>query len=207
MQVNNTNDQTLDSYNKTVTKYIDTSPQVVDGDLKAWIDKNLDMLGNEPKILEIGSGSGKDADYFASRGFDMELTDASQGFVDHLVKAGKKARLLNVLTDDLGTEYDMVFADAVFLHFNRDQLGLVLNKVHSSLKSGGRLVFSLKAGSGEEVTERKLDVPRYFCFWEADEIEVVLKNAGFSKIDIMPVSDYRGDARPAWLLIGAVKAA
>lgn len=204
--MNDANDQTVASYNQSVTKYIDTSPQVVDGDLKAWIDKNLGKLTGVPKILEIGSGSGKDADYFTSKGFDMELTDASQGFVDHLIEAGKKARLLNALTDDFGTGYDMVFADAVFLHFNRDQLDLVLGKVYASLKTNGRLVFSLKAGSGEETTERKLDVPRYFCFWEADEIRKVLTNAGFSKIEIESIGDYRGDARPDWLLIDAVRA-
>lgn len=205
MTMDDTNGQTVDSYNQAVIKYINTSPQVVDGDIKVWIDKNLEKLGREPKILEIGSGTGKDADYFASKGFAMELTDASQGFVEHLIKTGKKSRLLNALTDDLGMGYDMIFADAVFLHFNRGQLDLVLKKVYAALKLDGRLVFSLKAGSGEETTERKLDMPRYFCFWGADEIEVVLRNAGFSQIEITLTGDYRGNSRPDWLLIDAVK--
>lgn len=204
--MNDSNDRTVISYNQAVARYINTSPQIVDGDLKVWIDKNLEKLGSEPKILEIGSGSGKDADYFASKGFAMELTDASQGFVDHLIKTGKKARLLNALTDDFGAGYDMIFADAVFLHFNREQLNLVLGKVYASLKSNGRLVFSLKAGSGEETTERKLDAPRYFCFWEADEIKELLIKAGFTEIEIELIGDYRGNVRPDWLLINAVRA-
>lgn len=203
--MNDANDQTVASYNTTVRTYIDTSPQTVDGNVKIWIDKNLAMLGSKPKILEIGSGSSKDADYVASRGFDMEVTDASQGFVDHLIKTGKKARLLNALTDDLGTGYDMVFADAVFLHFNRRQLALVLGKVYASLKPNGRLVFSLKEGRGEEMTKHKLGVPRYFSFWEADEIKKLLTSVGFGDVQIKLNADYRGTTRPAWLLVDAVK--
>src|SRR5665213_629565 len=101
-----TNRQTLDSYNETVAKYIQTSPQKVDDRLRSWIDKSLANLNTKAKILEIGSGSGKDADYFESKGYAVKRTDASQGFVDYLLAKGKKAQLLNALTDDLGTGYD-----------------------------------------------------------------------------------------------------
>ena len=203
--MDDTNNQTLAGYNKSVSKYIETSPQTVDGDLKAWIDRNLSKIQLSAKILEIGSGTGKDADYFASRGYAMELTDASQGFVDHLVANGKKARLLNAITDDLGVGYDMVFADAVFLHFTRQQLKDVLKKVYAALKPNGRIAFSLKAGTGEEITERKLDVPRYFCFWEAKDITGLLMGTGFKDVEITIIDDYRGKGRPDWLLIDAVK--
>ena len=199
------NDQTISSYDKTVAKYIDTSPQKVDGHLKAWIDKNLKQMDKTAKILEIGSGSGKDADYFSSKGYQMELTDASQGFVDHLVKSGRPARLLNAITDDLGKDYDMVFADAVFLHFNPEQLEKVLSKIFDALKPDGRIVFSIKAGSGEEVTNRKLDVNRYFCYYQANDIKDLLEKAGFINIEIETIDDYRGKSRPDWLLVTAIK--
>jgi SAM-dependent methyltransferase len=204
--MNNLNDQTVKGYDKTVTKYIDTSPQKVDGQLKAWIDKNLKQIDKTAKILEIGSGSGKDADYFESLGYKVELSDASQGFVDHLIKNGKPARLLNAITDDLGGDYDMVFADAVFLHFNPEQLEKVLSKVFEALKPNGLIVFSLKAGSGEEVTDRKLDVNRYFCYWQADDIKKLLVKNGFTDIEIKTIDDYRGKARPDWLLVNANRA-
>ncbi len=203
--MNNLNDQTVKGYDKTVAKYIDTSRQKVDGHLKAWIDKNLKSMDKTSKILEIGSGSGRDADYFESLGYKMELSDASQGFVDHLSKNGKSARLLNAITDDLGSDYDMVFADAVFLHFNPEQLGRVLSKIFEALKPNGLIVFSLKAGSGEEVTDRKLDVNRYYCYWQADDIKKLLVKNGFINIEIETIDDYRGKARTDWLLVNANK--
>lgn len=201
----NENDQTVAGYDKTIEKYVETSPQIVTPELQTWIDKNLTMLPPKAKILEIGSGSGKDADYFKAKGFDMELTDASQGFVDYLNSRGKKARLLNALMDDLGTGYDMVFADAVLLHFTPQQMKKVLRKIYSALNIKGRVVFSLKIGQGEEITERKLEVPRYFCYWNEIDITERLTENSFVDIAIETIDDYRGKARHGWLLIDALK--
>ncbi len=203
--MNDMNDQTLSSYNKRVDKYIETSPQIVDGHIKAWIDKNLASIDKGTKILEIGSGSGKDSDYFESKGYEMELTDGSQGFVDYLNSKNKKARLLNALTDDFGSNYGVVFADAVFLHFNPDELALVLKKAYQALNPKGKLVFSLKAGEGEEITERKLDATRYFCFWEEKDIRTLLEKSGFINIEVDTTGDYRGGSRPDWLLISSIR--
>jgi SAM-dependent methyltransferase len=203
MQMDDLNNQTVKGYDKTVAKYIDTSPQKVNGQLKAWINKNLKQIDKTAKILEIGSGSGKDAAYFESLGYRMELSDASQGFVDYLIKNGKSARLFNAITDELDGDYDMVFADAVFLHFNPEQLEKVLRKIFKALKPKGLIVFSLKAGNGEEVTDRKLGVNRYFCYWQADDIKKLLLKNGFTNIEIQTIDDYRGKDRPDWLLVNA----
>lgn len=200
-----TNPQTLATYNTKVQTYIDTSPNEVFGPLQVWIDSNLDALSKDAKILEIGSGTGKDAKYIASKGYTMELTDASQGFIDYLRSEGLEARLLNAIEDDLGENYDMIFADAVFLHFTEPELRLVLNKVHTALNPIGRLAFTLKAGEGEESTTRKMDAPRYFHFWLEEEISQILKETGFTEVTITTDEDFRGEGRPDWLHITALR--
>lgn len=199
------NKETVNAYNSSVDKYIAESPQIVSGELKEWIDGNLSKLDNQSRILEIGSGSGKDADYFYSQGYRMELTDASQGFVDYLNKKGHSARLLDILSDSIDVNYDMIFADAVFLHFTEDELLYVLKKAHSALRSEGRLAFTLKVGQGEETTTRKLDVPRYFHYWMQEDIERLLKEAGFSDFSSKSDTDYRGESRPNWLYVTAIR--
>lgn len=201
----NSNTQTLATYNTKVQTYIDTSPNEVFGPLQVWIDSNLDALSKDAKILEIGSGTGKDAKYIASKGYTMELTDASQGFIDYLRSEGLEARLLNAIEDDLGENYDMIFADAVFLHFTEPELRLVLNKVHTALNPIGRLAFTLKAGEGEESTTRKMDAPRYFHFWLEEEISQILKETGFTEVTITTDEDFRGEGRPDWLHITALR--
>lgn len=200
-----TNLDTLETYNHTVDKYIETLPQQVSGDLKKWIDEALSNLDKTARILEIGSGSGKDATYFLSRGYKMELTDASTGFVDYLNQNGFSARLLNILEDDLGSGYDMIFADAVFLHFTASELRLALKKSFQAIKPRGRLAFALKAGDGEESTTRKLDLPRYFHFWSIDSIKEILEELNFRDVNIWAGKDSRGGERPDWLHIVAIR--
>ena len=203
MQISNA--QTLATYNKKVQTYIDTSPSEVFGPLQVWIDSNLEALSKDARILEIGSGTGKDAKYIASKGYTVELTDASQGFIDHLRSEGLEARLLNAIEDDLGENYDMIFADAVFLHFTEPELRLVLNKVHAALNPTGRLAFTLKAGEGEESTTRKMEAPRYFHFWFEEEIRQILQETGFGEVTITSDEDFRGEGCPDWLHITALR--
>ena len=138
-------------------------------------------------------------------GYRVELTDASQGFVDYLLKKNKNARMLNILTNDLETDYDLIMAMAVFLHFNPKELILVLNKVAAAFKPSGRLLFSLKVGKGKEVTSSKLDAQRYFCYYSADAINQLLTEIGFRPINIKTNADFRGKDRPDWLLVSALK--
>lgn len=203
--MNVTNKETIEAYNRAFDKYIEESPQFVSDELKLWIDDNLSHLDKSAKILEIGSGSGKDANYFASQGYSMELTDASDGFVEYLNRTGYVARRLNILVDDIQSNYDMIFADAVFLHFTEEELMFVLYKSYKAIKDGGRLAFTLKVGDGEESTNRKLDAPRYFHYWQKAEIEKILKNVGFSNVYINAGDDFRGEDRPDWLYISAIR--
>ncbi|MBI4948159.1 methyltransferase domain-containing protein [Candidatus Berkelbacteria bacterium] len=200
------NKQTIDTYNKKAIEYIKSSPKFVDGKLKNWIDKNFaKLIPGKSKILELGSGSGKDADYIKSLGFDIELTDASKSFVEYLVRQGKNARLLNAITDEFGQIYDLIFANAVFLHFNKKELKIVLKKIFDSLNQNGLIAFSVKAGEGEEVTTRKLNAPRYFCYWSEPELKKVLTEIGFKEISIEITEDYRGKHKPDWLFVSAKK--
>jgi hypothetical protein len=93
----------------------------------------------------------------------------------------------------------------VFLHFTRYELRTVLIKVYQALKPGGRVVFSLKAGDGDELTERKLDSKRYFCYWQPEVIEHLLSVLEFTQVRTIIIDDYRGKIQPDWLLISALK--
>lgn len=201
-----TNDQTITAYDKSIKRYVESTPQKVDGHIKIWLDKCLSQIDKTAKILEVGVGHGKDSDYIESKGFSVERTDASEGFLDYQKQLGRKARKLNVLTDEINDSYDMILADAVLLHFNKDEIRSVLAKVFSALKNNGIFAFSLKEGEGEEVTDRKLGHMRYFHFWKKAEIHELLKETGFIGIDIEEANDYRPD-RPGWLHVITKKVA
>jgi SAM-dependent methyltransferase len=178
------NDKTLQSYANHVQDYVAGTPQVVEGEFKAWINRALKLVPKHGTVLELGSAFGRDAAYIESKGFKVIATDAVQGFVDLLRQSGHEARLLNVLTDDFGRGYDMLFANAVLLHFKPDQVKEILQKAYQSLKPGGVLVFSVKRGNGSAWSRAKLNAPRYFYYWERDDLEAMIQAIGFEIIEL-----------------------
>ena len=102
--------------------------------------------------------------------------------MDFLSKNGHSARLFNILTDEFDATYDLIFANAVFLHFQPNELETILKKIPQGLNRGGLLSFSLKYGEGEEWTVEKLGLPRYFCYWNEERIMAMLVKQGYEVI-------------------------
>lgn len=179
-----TNTTTLQSYEGHIQEYIDGTPQTVDGVVQEWLDAAVAGLPKNAKILEFGSAFGRDASYLQSLGYSVECTDATEGFVDLLQQKGFSARKLNAITDDINGSYALVLANAVLLHFTRDETADVLQKVLRALNPGGKFAFTLKQGEGEKWTENKLNAPRYFCYWTQEHISQLLTESGYSDVKV-----------------------
>ncbi len=182
--MNSDNDKTLQAYNANIQDYVAANRQVVEGGMKVWLDNVLKLVPEGGRILEIGSGYGRDAAYMETLGYDVLRTDAAEGFVDLLKSQGHKAEKLNALTDDFGSSYDLVFAHAVFLHFKPEELKLVLHKCFDCLKPGAVLAFSVKEGEGDGYPDDYLGGSRYFRFWKKPELQEVTEATGFSSVEI-----------------------
>lgn len=180
----NDNQVTLQSYATGIQEYVDGTPGEVTGNVKAWIDHTLALLPAQARIIEIGSAFGRDARYMEDQGFVVNRTDATEGFVKLLWKEGYSAQVFNILADPFDAAYDLIFANAVFLHFNPQELQSVLHKVHGALTDKGLLSFSVKHGEGKEWTTAKVGNPRYFCYWHADAMKTLLETTGFHVIEI-----------------------
>jgi SAM-dependent methyltransferase len=178
--MSDSNEQTLRAYDANVRAYVEGTQHQVGGPPRDWMDRALDGLAPTARIIEIGSAFGRDAAYIASKHFAVECTDAAPGFVAELRARGFDARLFNVLTDAFGDAYDLILANAVLLHFDREVLPGVLAKARAALNAGGRLAFSLKGGDGEGWSSAKIGAPRYFCYWRAEQLAPLLRAAGFA---------------------------
>jgi SAM-dependent methyltransferase len=166
------NRRTLASYVKHVSEYLAGTETILAGPEKAWIDSGLEQLEPGARILEIGSGPGRDATYIEQRGYEVKCTDASVAFVEYLRGQGIAAQVLNVLSDPSPTGFDLILANSVLLHFSRDELGTVLGKLAEALAAGSLCAFSLKRGDGEEWSDHKLNAPRFFCYWQSESLAV-----------------------------------
>lgn len=195
------NDQTLRAYDENVRAYVEGTAQAVSGPPQQWMDRALDGLSPAARIIELGSAFGRDAAYLASRHFAVECTDAAPGFVAELFARGFQARRFNVLTDAFDGAYDLILANAVLLHFDRAQFARVLEKARAALTPGGRLAFSLKSGEGEGWSSAKLGAPRYFCYWRAEQLAPLLREAGFADWSIVEARMNRAHAD--WIYVVA----
>ncbi len=135
------------------------------------------------KGLEIGIGTGIDLIQL-NKYFEMEGSDYSEIFIERFQQKNHEINvfLYDVLTMDLETKYDFIYANKVFQHFTTEQLKLVLKKEYNHLNTNGKLIFTLWRGD-IEATEIIGDDLR-FTYYQLEDIKKVIDDVGLYKIEI-----------------------
>lgn len=202
--MNNENDnaRTLQSYQEKTQEYVEGTPPI-DDTIKSWLDESLALIPKDGKILEVGSGFGRDAEYIREKGFEIECSDAVPNFVELLQEKGFATRTLDLLNDEIDGSYDMVLADAVLLHFTPEESESVTRKVHKALNPGGIFALRMKRGNGPVWTEEKLGEPRYFYYWQPDDLKKMLEGCGFEWLSM--TESFTGHNRASWMHVIARK--
>lgn len=176
-RVRSDNEVTLAAYEQAAEKFRETIPHGPSETMDRWLDRIGEVLPAGASVLEIGSGTGEDAIELEARGYRVRRTDAARSFVEMIRADGFAADQLNAITDDLGGPYDLVFADAVFLHFDRAELTSVLRKAR---RAAAHLAFTTREGVGGEWSNRFLDLPRRFNSWQEQPLRDLLTETGWT---------------------------
>ena len=206
-----TDRDTVRSYDAAAAEYAAEAAIMPD-----WVAQEIDAfvarLSGSGRVLEIGSGGGRDAAAFEARGISVRRTDVSKGFVDLLRTKGFEADLLDPLTDDLadpqspGMPYDGVWACASLIHVARQDLGTVLRRLAEATRTGGPLHVSVREGDGEDVsTHGSAAAPRHYVetYWRESALRSVLTDAGWI---VGEVHRYVGRPGDLWLSVRAHRA-
>ncbi|MBJ2157666.1 class I SAM-dependent methyltransferase [Variovorax sp. IB41] len=165
-------DRTIASYEASAREYNaivagHRPPEIVDA-----LRRMMQFVPAGGSVLEIGSGSGQDADFIESLGGIVRRTDAAQAFLDLQAERGKKGELLNVVTDALGGPYSAILAMAVLIHVDRAQVAPVLRKVFDALEPGGVFLAGMRIGEGETNDDYQT------VYWAKDRFAEALEAAG-----------------------------
>jgi len=179
----------------------------------AHLNRFVDAVGTQARVLEIGSGPGRDALELERIGLSVRRTDVSPGFIRLLREAGHFADRLDPLTDDLtdplrgGAAYDGVWANASLLHVRRARLPAVLARLAAVTRARGSLMVTLKEGDGEGWSVHgHVGAPRYFTYWREEPLRAHLGDAGWVVEEVR-----RGDSAPldrpseSWLAVFATR--
>lgn len=75
------------------------------------------------------------------------------------------------------------------LHFTKQEFSQVLKNIKKILNKKGLFSFNVKQGIGEEFSNQKVKGPRFFKYWEKEELENTLKQEGFTILYLTIVDD------------------
>ncbi|WP_227466947.1 methyltransferase [Nocardioides lijunqiniae] len=181
---------TVGAYDAAALDYRDAT-QVMPDSGRRVIRAFADSLRAGARVLEIGSGGGRDARALEDVGLSVRRTDVTPSFVSLLRDTGVDADVLDPLTDDLddparpGQPYDGVWAGASLLHVARADLPVVLTRLAAATRPGGALRMSVKEGDGEGwSTHGVVRAPRMFVYWREQPLRSVLDAAGWLVEDV-----------------------
>jgi len=156
--------------------------------------------GKPARILDAGSGSGRDALSFRMLGYAVEAFDISPAMVaatrEH---AGVEAKQIGFEDFAWDHQFEGIWACASLLHVAGSNLPEVINRLVDHLTSGGALYLSFKLGTGERVKDGR----RFTDMTEYSLATLLDGCAGLRAPDIWQSQDCRPD-RAAELWINAV---
>lgn len=140
-------DKTIAFYNAHATDFASSTVHV---DFHEVQNRFISYLSNGAKILDFGCGAGRDAKYFAEKGFEVTAADGSE----ELCKVARQLTGLPVRNmffaelEDVEV-YDGIWACASILHLQRRELDVVFARMIRAVKPKGYLYLSFKYGNFE----------------------------------------------------------
>jgi SAM-dependent methyltransferase len=198
---------TVRAYDLDAAAYAARGP-ALPASVRADIEELLALVGAGARVLEIGSGGGRDAAFMEELGLRVRRTDITPAFVALLREQGHAAEVLDPLTDDLTSTdgpHDAVYANASLLHVARTDLPTVLARLAGVTRPGGLLRLSVKEGDGDGwSTHGSIRSPRHFTYWRADALSAVVADSGWVDVAVTHVPG--GTPEERWLDVTAVRA-
>jgi len=197
----NPDSQTISYYDRNAGAYADSSWKQ---DLTFLLGPFCDRLKPACRVLDLGSGAGRDTEALSRRGFQAVALDASAGLLAaHKARGGRFLLRgeFSALPFRPGC-FGGVWACASLLHVPAAQAHHVLSEIHRILMPEGVLAVSLKLGSGEDRDEEG----RRWTFYSPETARRAIEAAGFRLLEETRNLDTSG-RHIEWLSLIATSAA
>ena len=139
---------------------------------------------DEQLVLDVGCGPGFDAAILRDRGLRVAGVDLSLG----MLAVGCREYPGPFLQADMrclpvAPCIGGLWVAASLLHLNRRDVPITLERFAGALLPGGLLYLSLKIGEGDDWNDKLYDRPRYFTYWQPEELDPLLDAVGLQIVD------------------------
>ncbi len=213
MQVKGFKD-TIEWYNQNAEQYAQATFQTASPE---EIDQFAKLLPAGAKVLDAGCGAGRDTDFLSQKGLKATGLDLSSGLIQVARKTFPNLEFIegNMLSMPFpDQDFDGLWSHASLLHLETvDDVKKALKEFNRVMKQSGVLHVLVKAQTGESktavVTDSLSKHDRFFQYFTKQEVENLLKDAGFDLISIEQYkeTDKNAKGRPEveWILALARK--
>lgn len=175
------------------------------------ITEFIKILPRGGKILEVGCGTGFDARYMMSKGFDVVGVDISTGMLGIAKKVCPKANFLqaDIKTVEFDSKsFDGIFAAFSLIHLPKSDVPQVLEKFSTWIRPGGVIYIAVQSGESKERL-----IPAFFQkkgkfflnVFSKEEIIKLLNNTGFSVVSCYQREPKENELKFIKLFILAIK--
>ncbi len=168
-------DQYSELYDQEVAEFWEKFPRAT---VKAFCGR---LPGK--RVLDLGSGSGRDALILRAQGLEVTCLDASAKMVEMTRGLGfesRQAQFAEMKLPEAG--FDGVWAYTSIIHVAPDEAARVVQKLARALKPGGAFLLGVILGEGAGMVERKTmpGAQRYFKRYSREELGALVLPQGFT---------------------------
>ncbi|MBC8444093.1 class I SAM-dependent methyltransferase [Candidatus Woesearchaeota archaeon] len=184
--------KTIESYNKFAKNYVEYTFDTI---LQYQLTQFISFLKGK-KILDVGAGSGRDAQYLKEEGLKVTGIELSP----EVIKEAKRKTRLSFKEMDMrkldfkDTGFDGVWCCASFIHLPKKDAEKALKEFHRVLTENGVLYLGLKEGEKEgfESSHKLNNSDVYVSHYVQEEIEEKLRDCDFEIITTYIEKDAEG---------------
>lgn len=157
----------------------------------------LPKLACGSRILDLGSGSGRDAVYFSRHGYEVTALEPSHSLCEEIHRHFYGEIVCSSIENyQPARRFDAVWACASLLHLTKEELLRFFTELDKYLKPGGLLYASGKNG----IQTGRCGDGRYFLEFSEALLQEILEAAAYLEIDeIWYSKDVSGRSEFRWM--------
>ena len=157
------------------------------------------------KLLEIGCGSGRDANFMLEHGYNLTAIDGSPKMIEE-AKALHPILAPCLFTMQLphgldfeAQSFDGVYSVATLMHLPQEEIFQTIKNIHTLLKPKGKFLFSVSIARDDTDQNSRDPHQRLFTSFSQREWITLCKNCGFNHLYTKVTSDGLNRSGILWL--------